>query len=227
MWWLIAGIAFAILLIIVAVSKVRILVMYWKEGKDDSVSMSISALFGRVRFEYKVPLIALKPKLAGIRIRVSEQQSKDPEKEWSIDEIRAAIRNFKVLISYMKQYREWISESSKHVHIESLRWQLHCGLGDAPQTGVASGILWGLMGSIISAASRKVTFDCRPDLQLIPVYQDVPVFRTEVSVRAAIRVYWLFVIVSMMVWRVLKRRGGWKVWYKILIRKKTVDTPAA
>jgi hypothetical protein len=227
MWWWVVGIISLAIFVLVLLSNIKVRVKYFRERENDEVDATISALFGLVRLRYKMPTIELKPWLRGIRADVSKEESSNllPPLEFSREEMQTFVARGRVLIDHMKNYRMWLAGTMQHVHVVEFRWETRFGLGDAPETGIASGVVWSLKSVVVGMISRWVALDERPVMTVTPLFQN-PKFRTDVLVRTKIKVFRIFAIVWMLMFRVLRKKGGWKVWFRVLrgalLHKRTV-----
>jgi len=228
MWWWIAIIASLVLMFVtVLFSSVRVRLKYYREGENDEVDASLTALFGLVRLRYKVPTVELKPWLRGLRLKVAPKETSGvlPELDFGREEIERFTQRVRKLVAHMKNFKKFFADTLRHVHIVELRWDTRFGVGDAAETGMTGGVIWGLKSTVIGIASRWVTFERRPAVQVTPVFNQ-PTFRTDVVVRIRMKVFRLFAIGAMLVFRVLKRRGGWIVWLRTLFGRAPNERPA-
>lgn len=225
MGWLLGSAAILALAAAVLFSNIRLKVQYIREGKNDLLTFTVKALFGLVSIHYKVPEMKLKQGLQGVQMRV-EKPSEQSKIGWSREELRSMAQTGKVLLQNIWGKQKWIEGSLKHVHVYVLQWETVYGAGDAAQTGFASGLLWGLKGTVISILSRWLTMEVRPALSVSPSY-NAHMFQTRVYAILRIRLFRLLGIVLMLLWRILREKGGWKVWWKAVIRKKTMPKRAA
>jgi len=216
MWWIVALIV--LLLVAVAlVSELRVKLAYFREGEDDEVDIDIKALYGLVRFRYKVPTIQLKPKLDGFRMKIKQQHTgQEPVVEFTREEIETFIRKVRKLLAHMKEYKDWLAGTLHHLHLTEMRWETRFGNGDAPETGLSAGVLWSLKSAVVGYASRWVTLAERPSLRVTPVFGR-PCFRTEARLCMHTPIYRLVVVGAMLMYRVVRKRGGWQVWFRTLL----------
>ncbi|MCI3920239.1 DUF2953 domain-containing protein [Paenibacillus sp. TRM 82003] len=220
MWWWIAGLIGLAAVIAVLLSNIHVRIKYFREGENDEVDATLRALFGLVRLRYKVPTIELKPMLRGFRMKVSQKDTSSmlPTLDFTREELQTFLARARRLISNMKNAREWIMDTMHHVHVSELRWKTRFGLGDAAETGMASGVVWSMKSAMVGVFSKMMTLDQRPDLQVDPRFGE-KTFRTDVSARFRVRVIRTFVIGGMLLYRVLRQKGGWKVWFRVLARR--------
>jgi hypothetical protein len=217
MWWWIVSLSLLALFVLVMFSNIKVRVRYVREGENDELDTNISAVFGLVQLKYKVPTIELKPWLRGIRVDVSKKESSDllPTLDFTREEMQMFAARIRTLIAHMRDYKAWLAGALQHVHIVQFRWETRFGLTDAPETGIASGVVWSLKSMVVGLMSRWVTLDERPVMMVTPLFQN-PKFRTDVLVRTKVRVFRVLAIGGMLMFRVLRKDGGWKVWFRVL-----------
>jgi hypothetical protein len=227
MWWWVVGISVLAIFVLVLFSNIKVRVKYFREGENDEVDAAITALFGLVQLRYNVPTIELRPWLQGIRMDVSKKKSSDmlPTLDFSREEMQRFFARVRTLIVHMKNYKAWLEGTLQHIHVVEFRWGTRFGLDDAPETGIASGVLWSMKSMVVGMMSRWVTLDERPIMSVTPMFQN-PKFRTDVYVRTRVRVHRLIAIGGMLMFRVIRKKGGWKVWFRVLrdalMHKRTV-----
>jgi hypothetical protein len=226
-WWIALAAALAVLFVVTLFSSVRVKLKYFREGENDEIDATLTALFGIVNLRYKIPTVELKPWLRGIRLKVASEETSGmlPELDFARDEIKRFVKRVRKLIVHMKNFKQFFADTLKHVHVDELRWNTRFGVGDAAETGMTGGLVWGVKSAVLGVASRFMTFEKRPAVQVTPVFNQ-STFRTDVVVRTRIKVFRLIAIGVMLVYRVLKRRGGWIVWVRTLLGFAPNERPA-
>ncbi|MGE5552633.1 MAG: DUF2953 domain-containing protein [Betaproteobacteria bacterium] len=90
---------------------------------------------------------------------------------------------------------------------ENLSWVTRIGAGDPALTGVLSGLLWSLKGSVFGILAKRMSFERQPVIRVLPDFESVT-FRTTFRciVRARVRD---IIRAGAAVWR-RKRGAAWK-----------------
>ncbi|QDP40864.1 DUF2953 domain-containing protein [Radiobacillus deserti] len=57
------------------------------------------------------------------------------------------------------------------VKIHRFHWISRIGVGDASITGMLTGAVWGMKGTVLHYVSKHMTFKKKPTLQVIPLFQ--------------------------------------------------------
>lgn len=163
--------------------------------------------------------------MKGIHMKV-EHASQESSYGWNLEELESMIRTGRLLLQQLREHRKWIEGSLQHIHVDQFHWETQIGARDAAETGFLSGILWGVKGAALSFISRWLTMEARPILAVSPAYQ-APMFQTRIDARLHIRAYRLLQIGLMLLLRILRKKGGLKVWWKVLTKKKAPQSRTA
>lgn len=145
------------LFLIVLILNIRedILVEYNRLRRDDSIDLSISALWGIIKFKYEIPLVDLsKDGLRFIRIRKEGRKEKEVQKEKKVASFKSVyqkLKDAKCFYNTNKRFiRDIICYIKRRVVIKDFNLKVKFGTDDAFYTGILSGILWSASGIITS-----------------------------------------------------------------------------
>lgn len=221
MWIFLSAVGLLFALVAAALaSEVHVRVKYVREGEDDELDAAVTAFFGLVRRRYRVPAIELKPMLQGMRLKLvhrRRREDKSSHADVSKEEVEAFLQRTRLLLLHMRDYKDWFAGVLHHIHVTQFRWETEFGLGGAPETGWFAGVAWGVKSAVVGIACRWFTFRERPELRVVPDFQRVA-FRASVVFRAKARMFRLIMGGCMLLLRILRVRGGWKVWVTHLFR---------
>lgn len=222
-WWIAALLAAAIVMVLF--SDVRLRFRYLREGHNDEMEAEMTGLFGLVRLRRKVRTLELQPWLKGLRLRlerggrkIRQEEGEAPELHYSRNDFRRFVRQARLLVRHMNDFKEFIAGTLQHVQVHDWQWTTRLGTGDAAETGVACGAVWGLKCAAAGAVGRWVALHSVPRIHVAPVF-DAPHFRTELFFLARIRIFRLIASGVMLLIRVARRKGGLAVWARVLLRK--------
>ncbi|WP_158589610.1 MULTISPECIES: DUF2953 domain-containing protein [Clostridia] len=95
----------------------------------------------------------------------------DHMQEGQKDTFHALFSQLQDLYKMLPKVNPLVTTALQHIVIRNWRWYTEGGLGDAALTGMTAGGLWGIKGVITSWIMRKTKKDCRPDLQVKPLFQ--------------------------------------------------------
>ncbi|MFD1955783.1 DUF2953 domain-containing protein [Paenibacillus thailandensis] len=152
-------------------------------GNNDEISLKVKALFGLVRYRFRVPMM----KLGGLFVTVREEsesdlpwkhafeQNKDDIDKGSID---SALQNWGTLLQLFRHLELWLRRALKRVDIVEWRWHTTVGAGDAMWTAMTTGAVWSVKTSLLGFLSQLVRLKTEPEMSVQPDYQQAS-FRTD------------------------------------------------
>lgn len=221
-WAWIAG-AVAVLIFAVAQSKIKICLSFVHMEQNDEIRIDVRSLFGLIRFRYIVPLLRFRGWLEGLELKSEKTNPNkaniqgEPRRKIDFDKIKKAIDDLRILLHNCFKFNQWFRRLLSRFHCTELNWKTSAGIGDAAETGVVVGTLWGLKTSLLGYIFRTVRLDAKPELQVMPVFNQ-NVFITEGIIRLHIRLWHLVAAALQLLLRILKVKGGLRAWKKVLLR---------
>lgn len=164
------------LLIITFFTTLQISIHFKRNGKDDNVKTIVKAWFGLIHFRTEVPIIDFSEDLSG-----TEYQMKIESPNETIDETKFKMHPLEIMQVNQRLYN-WIKKIHdlhkivkrflKGVRLDQLEWYSKIGTGDAAQTGVLTGVGWGVKSSLIGLVSAYVTLRSIPRIHVQPLFQE-------------------------------------------------------
>ncbi|UFT98034.1 DUF2953 domain-containing protein [Radiobacillus kanasensis] len=94
------------------------------------------------------------------------------------------VRNW---IESSKQWKRNIERLLRPVKIHRFNWISRVGVGDASMTGVLSGSVWAMKGTILRYMGEHMNFKTEPSIQVIPLFQQA-FSMTKVECMVSIRI---------------------------------------
>lgn len=221
--WILAG-GFFFLLIgwMVLTSPIVITANVKKVGNNDDAELKCKALFGLIRYRYKIPMM----KFTGMSVKVEEQVSasnagintwKQFNDEIDADKVESSIEKFKQILQLTRDLKGWVKGTLSRVRLVEWKWTTTIGTGDAMWTAMATGAVWSIKGSIIGLLSQMVQVQHEPEMKVTPQFQRAA-FATEWSCIAQIRFGYAILAGLQLLVRMKKRKGGVKAWQNILFK---------
>lgn len=210
----------AIVLLILSYIKIDISVK--RVVENDEITLNIKALYGLIKRKFTVPAIKFSGLFEGVAVKKQETNSSMTTKDTAQDKIHVGPHKIHL---YFKQGRNllhnvhhltyWITQTLGLIHCSKFRWITHIGLGDAVETAMTVGVVWGIKSSAAGFIFQYVHLEHRPELVVQPVY-NLPHFSTELTCIAKIRFGYAIFAGIMLLLRALKMKGGKKLWQNIL-----------
>jgi hypothetical protein len=218
--WILGLIAVFVTLILMSLIRIRVLFTR-QQQEDDNLVVNIKALFGLVRLRYEIPVIKLS--LTDDLNVKTDDKSKTVEtlthKHKNITPMKIITffkRNFKIVTNVFG-FRDWLQGTLRHVKCTKIRWSTNIGLGDAPDTAVTAGIVWGLKTSLLGYVFKYIALDTRPELAVNPQFNRTQ-FTTELLCIVKFRLGYAIFAGLLLIVRILKVKGGIRAWQNILFK---------
>jgi len=218
----IAGVAVVLLVMLVS-SNVKIGFSFIREKDDDKIELDVRGMYGLVRKRVSVPVIKFNSLREGIGIKteyVNKTDNRliaDKDKKITKRTIKEAFDNIQELLSHCFHFHEWLLKTLRHVRCTKIYWKTRVGVGDAADTALTAGMVWGLKTSLLGFLFRFIKLDAAPELAVVPHFNEYKFF-TEVTCLAKIRFYHILLAGLRLFWRIVKVKGGLKTWQRVLFK---------
>ncbi|MBD0380642.1 DUF2953 domain-containing protein [Paenibacillus sedimenti] len=226
MFWLgIIVILIVIAIIIALVSYIRGELYFSRVKDDDTLSMNVRAFFGLVRYRYVIPIIQFKGLAQGIIVKSetatrSSDGLKDEMKDHLTKEkVLDSFKQGKIALENTLNMYDWMKQTLAKVECTELKWITRIGIGDAPETAITTGAIWGIKSSLIGFAARFVRLRTKPCVDVVPQYNE-PQFSTEFRLAGRIRVWFILFAGIRLLARAAKIKGGIRAWYQIFLKAR-------
>ncbi|MFA5524254.1 MAG: DUF2953 domain-containing protein [Tissierellales bacterium] len=147
----IALVALLILIIIFAIVPISIKIELNKKRVDDKISFKITVLRGLIKFYYEISYIDLVTKKNKLNNNCAESSSENASiKKKKSKKNGHLITVYYKIKKYIDLFIDIINYIIRKITINSLKWSSTVGFGDAALTGIAYGILWTIIGSLLN-----------------------------------------------------------------------------
>jgi hypothetical protein len=158
-----------ILLPFILFSKISIEIIWKREHGNDRGEIKFKALWGLIRFRYKIPKIDFVNLTEGIQW---EQEGPTGEKEvqfnWEkVQQLKEIYRQFKDQIDIIQKYFRLFLQKVTCSHFE---WSTSFGTGDAAESGVLTGVIWGVKSTLVGMISGMLRWKQPPRLSVVPYF---------------------------------------------------------
>lgn len=176
-WFWLGGTAlFVVLLMMAALSRIRIRVRYSRSGKLDELVVIARALYGVFHYRAVVPAILMRSRNLVIERKTTMeiagmQRTGEADVPVGLEKMRRTWAAYRGILHATRHFRSWMRQTLKKVECTRFRLDMRIGTGDAASTAIASGILWILYGCVIGVAGNTVTLKTNPYGAVEPVYQ--------------------------------------------------------
>ncbi|WIV10969.1 DUF2953 domain-containing protein [Proteiniborus sp. MB09-C3] len=126
-----------------------------RKNHDDIINVKATLLKGLIKFNYEISYIDLvtkdKSPLLKIRRKLEEKNTeKELLRKESVLKYEDIIEIYNNIKKYSNTFNKIIHYILKKIHINSLSLSTTIGLGDAALTGIAYGVLWTIIGTLLN-----------------------------------------------------------------------------
>ncbi|WP_342432584.1 DUF2953 domain-containing protein [Neobacillus sp. FSL H8-0543] len=176
-WLYIALFIFLFLLLIIIFTKLTIFINYYHHNDNDDLKIEFR-VWGIIKYKLKIPLIKIDDNSPSLVIKGNTQMGEAPENQ---SETKAKKIVPEDVISYLKDAKEIIQhivgmnvivrKFMRKVTVKQFEWHSLIGVGDAALTGMISGAVWTLKGSIVGILSHYLRLKEMPNLSVTPHFQ--------------------------------------------------------
>jgi Protein of unknown function (DUF2953). len=131
------------------------------------------------------------------------------------EDIERFFRNARLALRLTFHMTDVMNRLIARMRLTELTWHTSIGLRDAFWTAMMTGAAWSLKTSVAGALSRRLRLCAQPALRVEPLFGS-SAFKTKLSFTARIRAGWLLLAGMMLFGRILRVKGGFEGWMKLL-----------
>jgi hypothetical protein len=213
-----------VILVLVLFSSLQIGIFFRRVHNEDHLNIRVRALFGLVRLQFEVPIIKLLQRSSpGVEVKTEIETAPN---ETTFHAKRKIITPSMIMNRMQKARKrlqevygllDWVKQTLKYVRCDKLTWFSKIGTGDAAETGVLTGLVWGVKTTFLGVGLRMITLRTVPRVNVIPVYNHRH-FHSELECILRIRVGYAILAGIRFIPRFIKGKGGEGKWQSILFR---------
>jgi hypothetical protein len=174
---LLACIFLLLLVFAIILTKLKVSIHYSHYQDNDSLKIEFKAWFGLIKYKLNIPLIKVDDNSPTIVIKEevqsgrTEEPKKKDTKQFSVEDILNSIRDMKAILEHVVSLHRIIRHFFKKVSVTKLEWHTAMGVGDAALTGMLTGALWTIKGSVIGMVSHYFRLLENPSMTVQPLFQ--------------------------------------------------------
>jgi hypothetical protein len=222
--WIVVLVVLGLILAIGA-SYIRVDFSFSRQLHNDQLCVDIHALYGLVKYRMNIPIIEFKSLSKGVLVHsktVNSNSDKmlDHRKEHiTKDRIVDFYEKAKLLVQNTMSLYGWLKKTMLRVECTKLTWTTKVGIGDAPETAIMTGVIWGMKSSLLGFIMSYVQMKTKALIEVAPQYNQ-PHFSTQCLFAGRIRlVYALWAGIQLVI-RIAKVKGGLRKWYRVFKPKE-------
>jgi hypothetical protein len=215
--------AVVVLIIILLSSSVRCRLSVNHENSEDEIIIHVDAVFGLVKKRIAVPIITFKNFYERMETKAEymdepqHQLGAEPKKATDKHAIKNGFQKARELLAHCSQFNKWLTDTLAHVRCTRLFWKTEVGVGDAAETALTTGMIWGLKTSLLGVVFRFIKLAARPQLHVAPFFNETK-FSTQLLILAQIRFFYIVVAGIRLLYRIVKVKNGLKTWQRVLFK---------
>lgn len=174
---LLAVLLLTLFILLILITKVKILLDYFHGNDNDHLTMTFKAWGGLITYKIEVPVIKIdddSPTLvAETKVKTGKDETVKNEKTEQIDhnDMLNSLRDFKQLLTHIAGLHTIVRKFLKKITVSQVKWHSLVGVGDAAATGVLTGALWAAKGGIIGVLSHYMKLKEMPVMSITPSFQ--------------------------------------------------------
>lgn len=224
-WWLLGLALLLVIIIAIISSSIHIRVHYTRQRDNDNLIFDLRALFGIYRHRYKIPIVQFSEASKGLVLQTEQVNVKTNEKtsakkeKITYERVVEFYKNAKLLVANAFHFTDWLRHTLKRVRCVKFRWCTEIGVDDAAQTGLLTGVVWGVKTSILGLIFNRITMDAKPQIAVNPQYNH-PQFTTDLFAEAKISVFFALSAGIQLLWRIWKIKGGLRTWRNYMMKRQ-------
>lgn len=167
------GFLLVILFILSLFIRLNIRVEFSHDGNGGRFTVDLRAFMGIVRYRWEKAPAEGKDKEAkgGGPDARGPERDREKEKGSAPEKIKKAMENFQIKLEEFLRIKTIAQNFFKKVKIFRLEWVTVVGAGDAALTGLFSGVLWGIKGTVLGVLGQNFSLRTRPLIHVSPDFQ--------------------------------------------------------
>lgn len=164
---------FFFLILILIFTKLTVHINYYHHNDNDDLKVEFKIFFGLIKYKLKVPLIKIDDDSPSIVVKGSTSMASSEETEQQITpkKVKKSINGTKEFVQHVFHMNVIVRKFLQRMSIKQFEWHSLIGLGDAAHTGMITGALWTVKGSVVGLLSRYLKLKEMPNLSVTPHFQ--------------------------------------------------------
>ncbi len=184
-WLLLILIILIFLILLLIFTKITIYLNYYHHKDDDQLNIELRAWYGIIRYKKSIPLIKVDEQSPSLIVKGKNEagdkaQTEEKTSKITPHDVMTNLKNFREILGHVFELNRIIKKFLNKVSVKKFEWSTIIGVGDALYTGVASGALWAVKGSLLGLASDYLSFKEMPQIMVHPNFNQM-MTRTDLS----------------------------------------------
>jgi hypothetical protein len=176
-WLTIILIILFIILVTILLTKLTVILDFYHGNDNDHLKLEFKIWFGIIKYKKEIPLIKMDDNSPTIVVKDKTKMGKDEkttkEDENQVDkkDILSSMNDAKELLKHVVKLHHIVRNFLRKISVKRVEWHTVIGVGDAAYTGMATGAIWAVKGSIIGIISHYMKLKEMPRMTVTPYFQ--------------------------------------------------------
>lgn len=163
LWFIFILVLILFILIMIPLLSVQIAFSTILSSSVVNINIKGTTFFGLLHFQKEWSLADI--------LSIEKEEIEELDEEQDPVHLTSLLNEWKHFPQNIKPFQRVIAQFLKKIKIKQFEWRTTIGLGDAADTGTASGAIWSLKGTIFSWVRNYLSFDQKPLIDVHPDYQ--------------------------------------------------------
>ncbi|KIL38091.1 hypothetical protein SD70_28710 [Gordoniibacillus kamchatkensis] len=227
--WLLVIVLLAAAIAVVLGSRIQAELVVSRFHSNDRITVDVQGLFGLLRYRIHVPMINFRNLYDGFTFRkktddaVKATAEGASEVHLTRERIMAYYERIRLLTKNVFNLQDWMKQTLHRIECTHFVWSTRVGIGDAPETAVVTGLVWGVKASLLRFMFGRISLKTKPGIQVSPQY-NMQTFSSELTCRLQIRVIHVLGAVMRLLPHIWKGKRDWESWQHIFSRPRLKGT---
>jgi len=196
------------LIIVLFFVSIRIEFQYCHKRDKNQGSITFFVFGDIIRYQIKIPALSMDVSRQELWFK-SLTKTKEEEKKITKEEVKKYMELSQQMVRRIEHFYQIISRFFKQVTFEKLQWETSIGTGDAAETGILTGVLWGAKTALIATAGKIFRWQKRPMIEIRPHFTDF-VFETKFHSIIRFRIGHAILAINRILLQLISTRRGMK-----------------
>lgn len=172
--WLWIGIFILCLFMILFFSSIRIEFRYYHKNETDKGAITFFALGNLIRYQVKIPAISFEGVDQGIEVKTTSKIKRD-EKNITKEKVKRFRELSAKMVRQIDHFYRITQSFLQRITCEKFQWETFIGTGNAAETGILVGMMWGAKMTLVSFIGSRIQWAKAPIIQIHPHFTE-PIF---------------------------------------------------
>ncbi|SFS91903.1 DUF2953 domain-containing protein [Marininema halotolerans] len=174
-WWLILIAILVVLLSLLPLTTLRIRIVYQRREENDEATVTVYWLWGLIRYRWKASQIEWTKEGIDVKEKMKSNipsPKKKLRERINLASIQRASRSWRYLQQNIVHLSNIIRFFFSRMVCEKLEWTSRLGTGDAAETGVLTGIAWGVKYGVVGLIDSHIQWKSAPYINVSPLFTE-------------------------------------------------------